>query len=231
MGRRIFLAYPSGRPSLVKDAVKRAQDTASHPVFTAVGLNGDRACIPALSNTVLLDFGPDLAVPGSFVKATNLAYRVGVAAFPISPSDLVGFWSDDFYPEKGWDDIMFKALEDTPAKPFLYPNDKMFFPNTEVITVPFATRKWWDEKNGRCIWPPMYTRAVCDNDITLRAELAGEIQLLNECVIYHKHALNNGRERDWLDLRGDPPGCEDRALFNNVRRPAILASRDNWVTW
>jgi len=129
---RTILIYPSARPAHVQGAIDRACQTASYKVQTIVGLNGDRGRVPKTQDTILLDFGSGFEVPGSFVAATNLSYKVAVEAFKVEPHELVGFWSDDFYPRAGWDKVMIDALLNTPSKPFLYPNDMFYFPKLDL---------------------------------------------------------------------------------------------------
>jgi len=225
--KRLVLVYPSGRPTQVCDAIRRARMSATYQVQVAVGLNGDRAGVPPIPDSVLIDFGRNMSLPG-FISATNQTYRLAIDYFNVGPDELVGFWSDDFYPKEGWDAALHEALRKNPKQTFLCPDDTIARDACSVA--PFATYSWWDGRNGKCMWPPIYKRFSCDDDNTHRAKLLGEFQFVPECVIVHHHPSAKMRVKDSLDTAGEAYYCDDEMLFKKVRRPQLNAG-EKFVTW
>src|SRR5574343_238663 len=135
---RIILIYPSGRPNDIADAVARARGTAVHEIAFAIGYNGSMT-IPLHSDgfTLVECYGPNLRNPG-FIAATNRLYRLALAAFAVQQDDVIGFWSDDFYPERGWDSAIIECAGRHPSC-LMQPLDrKSTRLNSSHITISYA---------------------------------------------------------------------------------------------
>lgn len=208
---RIILIYPSGRPNDIADAVARARGTAVHEIAFAIGYNGSMT-IPLHSDgfTLVECYGPNLRNPG-FIAATNRLYRLALAAFAVQQDDVIGFWSDDFYPERGWDSAIIECAGRHPSclmQPFDGIRD-----SAALATIPFAQRDWWDTCNGGAIWPECYRRYFCDTDITVRAAKLGELRYVREARIIHRHPVAGTRAADFLDALGMQNYAADEATF------------------
>ncbi len=214
--RRIVLVYPSARPSSIASVISKARSTTSIPLLVYVGYNGPNGNVVTGADQTKY-FGDNIMVPG-FIGATNYCYQHACERFNIEMSELVGFWSDDFDPTPQWGEKLYAALDVNPSKPFLCPYDGI--QDGRCATIPFATRWWWDNKNGRTIWPTIYKRFSCDDDIAFRAQLDEEFQFLSGCVIAHRHHIVGGRPQDDVDQVGNRFYQGDKDTFNR-RKPRI----------
>jgi hypothetical protein len=216
MSRRIILVYPSARPSVIRSVIEKARSTTSIPLLIYVGYNGPNDGLDTGADQTRY-FGNVLSTPG-FIFATNYCYQHACMKFSVDVAELIGFWSDDFDPTNGWGESLYSALDANPSRPFLCPYDGI--QEGQCATIPFATRWWWDTKNGRVIWPPIYRRFSCDDDIAYRAKLDNEFQYVPKCVIPHRHHIVGGRSRDEVDTSGDRHYQADKDTFNR-RKPRI----------
>jgi len=226
----VILIYPSGRPAYIQPAIRRALQTAPDvKVLVAVGYNSDTEYEDFNDSETLLFryYGPDMCVPG-FIKLTNQLYRLAVGHFDVQAEELVGFWSDDFYPSVGWARPLIQAARSFGKPCLIQPNDGIQ-KNGDCATIPFASRDWWDLRNGGCIWPPIYQRFSCDDDIAFRAKRAKEYVYLPTLTIGHHHFITGRRRRDKLDADSEKFIRSDGLIFR--RRKHEIQTGGKWVTW
>lgn len=211
-----ILIYPSCRSDQVVSSIRRARSTTQLLLHVAVGANiPDGATARSeiqKEATLLLDFGPALFNP-PFVEATNRIMKSAVERWKPANEDLIGFWSDDFCPERGWCERLWESRRAHPEKRFLccWENIMQF----SMSTIPFATWGWWKEAMNGHMWPPIMEYVV-DTWVTRRARATGDWIEVPRCRIEHKHYFAGTRKRDHVDVHNFA-GAEDFKILEDHR--------------
>ena len=212
------LIYPSCRPGQIISSSYRAKSTTNLRIKVAVGYNGPPPPLPESGHLDVLDhliwLGEDKFNP-PFVEAVNRIMTEAVDKFQLSDADLVGYWSDDFYPHKGWAEALWRSRRDKPSHRFLCPYEPIM--RYQVATIPFATWGWWREHMGGLMWPPVL-KYVVDVWVTEKAKLTGDFTEVPDCRFEHKHYYAGTRGRDDVDNHNEPLGVGDHAILDRYRR-------------
>lgn len=214
------MVYPSGRPSDIAAAIQRARSTTTVPLPFAVAYNGSEPVKLEMSD-VLVDYLGPLPARSNLVDATNIAMRRIVETYRPTPDDIVGYWSDDFWPRQSWAEQLLLAARRRPEIQYFCASDQMNDAdcNSPLFSccAPFGRWSWFRDNNGGLFWHSEYRRWACDNDNYLRAWVQNAALFVGSCSIpHHNHATyaRNQRPKDDLDKFGDPEIEADRAIWN-----------------
>jgi hypothetical protein len=207
---QITLIYPSCRPDSIIPCIELAKSKSEGEIDFIVGFNSSRekANEIAKHTTLAVWFGETLFRP-AYTRAVNLTFRAAVKhaipgpIFPYTDPDpadyIVGYWSDDFVPEQGWDVKIKKAFED-PKIQVVGAYDGIH-PVDYAVTIPFFRLSWLYEQNGGLFWVPHY-KYVIDVEPHFKSRDRGEFYFAQDCLISHRHYINRNdyRVKDNVDI-------------------------------
>lgn len=218
----VILIYPSARPMLIAEAIARAKSATKVSIKVAVGYNHDHA-LNELDAECPVYFGPNRFDP-PYTAAVNLTMKAAAICFRPKPDDLIGYWSDDFYPETGWAEALLASRDARPDKRFLCPWEPLMYP--KISTAPFATWGWYRDRMNGMFWNPMlkYVVDVWNSEV---AKFYDDFIEVPACRIYHRHYYNGQRRADDIDIHNNNQQGNDREVIESMRSrgfPALWAN-------
>ncbi len=198
----IYLIYPSCRIDRIIPCVSLAKEQADGNIDFIVGYNGPKSSAVGDNVSLAVWFGSTLFKP-AYTKAVNLTFRAAVREIFLKKNlnpetTIVGYWSDDFIPSKGWDSKIKQSFSN-PSIQVVGAYDGIR-PVDYAVTIPFFRLDWLLKSNGGLFWVPHY-KYVIDVEPFKKSNSRGEFYFAHDCEITHQHYINqsNTRAKDEVD--------------------------------